>query len=144
MDILYKIYAPVVKNIIIWGQFIFIRRFLHFVDNKHAKKNTDPGYYPLSNLNGIMKHIMTHMKVTWTACQCINIDESMIKYMGVQMAFLIQYIPNKSINHGIKVLLVAVLPQIYYFLLKYILVKTLKLLLLQRNMLLSILLKVHI
>jgi hypothetical protein len=102
-DMPHGIYTPFVQNTMSRAGFTFIRRYLHFADNNTSKKKGEPGYDTLCKVRGIMEQMMKSMLNAWTAGKRVTIDESMIKYMGRAMSFMIQYMPRKPIKHGIKV-----------------------------------------
>ncbi len=82
--------------------FEFMRRHIHFTDNRNKKSSDHPCYDPLFKVKYIMNELMNSMRKAWIAGGKIAIDESMIKYCGRAIAF-VQFMPAKPIKHGIKV-----------------------------------------
>ena len=46
---------------------------------------------------------MKGLRNAWIAGQNVTIDESMIKYMGRAVSYMVMYMPLKPIKHGMKV-----------------------------------------
>jgi hypothetical protein len=82
--------------------FTFMRRYLHFCDNRDRKPKGAPGYDPLFKVKFALHAVQQGLISAWIAGQHVTIDESMVKYMGRAVTFK-QYMPAKPIKHGLKV-----------------------------------------
>ena len=58
----YGIYYPPITNAMTRDAFEFMRRHIHFVDNRHQKKKGEHGYSPLFKVRQIMNDIMINLQ----------------------------------------------------------------------------------
>ena len=58
----YGIYAPMVHNCMNRDTFIFVRRYIHFVDNDKCKKKNHASFDPLFKIWGILDKIMSSIQ----------------------------------------------------------------------------------
>ena len=106
MNAPYGISIPYIQNAMPRDAFEFMRRYIHFTDNKDKKPTNHPHYNPLYKVQYVLNELMNGMRTAWIAGDKITIDESMIKYAGRAIAF-VQFMPAKPIKHGVKVFAVC-------------------------------------
>ena len=102
----YGVSVPFIQNSMPRNAFDFMRRYIHFVDNRDRRKDGEPGYDPLFKVRPVLDAVMDGLRRAWVAGEKITIDESMIKYSGRAVSY-VQYMPKKPIKHGIKVFAVC-------------------------------------
>ena len=113
---------PIVQNAMTRNAFDFLRRFIHFENNKNQKHGPVSyifvelytfiilistlvlgiNYDPLWKIQTFTRKIISCLSEAWTTGDALTVDESMIKYRGKAVSFT-QYNPLKPIKHGIKV-----------------------------------------
>ena len=98
----YGIYCPQIQNAMSRNAFEFLRRYIHFDDNRNAKSRSHPLFDPLWKIKWILEKVMNNLRNAYNAGEKLTIDESMIRYRGRAISF-VQYLPKKPIKHGIKV-----------------------------------------
>ncbi len=106
MNAPYGVSIPYIQNTMTRRSFEFLRRYIHFCDNKEKNANEKNKNNPLFKVSYVMDKLMDGLRRAWNAGEKITIDESMIKYCGRAVAF-VQYMPAKPIKHGIKVFAVC-------------------------------------
>jgi hypothetical protein len=93
----HKLYnIPLARTVMPRNRFELILKFIHFSDNTLA--NPDDRLYKLRD---VLDKFINNYKHTYTPCEKICVDESLIPWRG-RLLFR-QYIPNKSAKYGIKV-----------------------------------------
>ncbi len=97
---------PYVQNSMTRDAFEFMRRFIHFSNNRDKHPVGHSKYNPLYKVQWILDKLMCGMRSAWIPGERVTIDESIVKYKGRAIAF-IQYNPKKPIKHGIKVFAVC-------------------------------------
>ena len=64
-------------------EFIFMRLYIHFVNNKNQKTYGETGFDHLHKIKYILNKIMKNMRRAWEAGENITIDEIMIKLLEI-------------------------------------------------------------
>ena len=82
--------------------FEFLRRYIHFEDNRNAKPRSNPLFDPLWKIRWALESVSQNIRKSYNAGKDVAIDESIIRYRGRAISFA-QYLPKKPIKHGIKV-----------------------------------------
>ena len=93
----YGIYCPPIQNAMTKNAFEFLRRHLHFDDNRNAKPRNHPCYDPLWKIRFVLEKVMDCMRNAYNPGERITIDESMIRYRGKAVSF-VQYLPKNQSN----------------------------------------------
>ncbi|GFH50228.1 hypothetical protein CTEN210_06704 [Chaetoceros tenuissimus] len=91
-----------IQNTMSFKAFEFLRRYIHFEDNRNAKPKTNPLFDPLWKIRWALDSVSNNIRKAYNAGKDVTIDESMIRYRGRAVSF-VQYMPKKPIKHGIKV-----------------------------------------
>ena len=93
---------PYVRNAIPRNAYEYMRRHIRFADNSKLVVKGLPGYDVLFKVRYPMTDLMLGIRRAWVPGKHITIDESIISYMGRAVS-LVQYMPAKPIERGIKV-----------------------------------------
>ena len=84
----YGIYCPPIQNAMSKNAFEFLRRYLHFDDNRNKKPHNHPSYDSLWKIRWVLENVMDCMRNAYQPGERITIDESMIRYRGKAAQFL--------------------------------------------------------
>jgi hypothetical protein len=95
---------PWIRNAMSRDAFMYHRRYCHFGDGScNAPPAADhPKFDPLHKIRPFINHVGLMLKKHWNIGRKIVVDESMIKYMGRAISW-VMYMPAKPIKHGMLV-----------------------------------------
>ena len=100
LSILYETYIPWTQNIISKNLFDYCRIFIYLSGNIDGRPRVMTRFDLIGKLRYVMEMLVDTIQLGLIAGKKVTISESMIKYFATAVSF-IQYLPIKSIKHGI-------------------------------------------
>ena len=88
------------NNAMTKNMFDFLRRIIHFENNKESKPRTSKSYDPLWKIRTFIGKITSSLSEAWTTGDALTMDESMTKYRSRALCFL-----SRQVVHWIKYVL---------------------------------------